>query len=168
VNVFGTFLVTQAAIRLLRNSPRASIINFVGGGEGAFPNFSAYAASKGAVARFTETAAAELRHANIAVNAIAPGAVNTKMTEAMLAAGANAGEQYEKALNQKEKNATAEKAVALVRFLCGERARDITGRVISAQWDDFERFPDYAADIVGSDIYTMRRIRPKDRGFDWE
>ncbi len=168
INVFGTFLITQTAIPLLEKSTNGTIVNFVGGGEGAFPRFSAYAASKGAIARFTETAAAELKDKNITVNAIAPGAVNTKMTEDMIAAGNNAGAQYEKALRQKEMNATPEKAVAVVRWLCSEEARTITGRIISAQWDAFEEFPAHVHDIAKSDIFTVRRILPKDRGFDWE
>ena len=167
INVFGTFLMTQACIPHLQKG--GTIINFVGGGEGAFPNFSAYASSKGAVARFTETVAAELKAKDITVNAIAPGAVNTKMTQDMIAAGQEAGAQYERALKQQEdEHATPEKAVHLALWLASPAARDITGKVLSAQWDNYERFQEHVADIKGSDIYTMRRVRPKDRGFTWE
>lgn len=167
INVFGTFVVTQACIPLLSQSKAGVVINFVGGGEGAFPNFSAYASSKGAIARFTETAAAELQMKNITVNAIAPGAVNTKMTEDMIAAGTEAGEQYHRAIKQQESEATPEKAVQLVRWLCSEDARKVTGKIISAQWDKYEEFPEHIEDIVGTDTFTIRRVRPKDRGFSW-
>lgn len=169
VNVFGTFLMTQACIPGLTKSSAGTIVNFVGGGEGAFPNFSAYAASKGAVARFTETAAAELKEKGIIVNAIAPGAVNTRMTEDMIAAGNGAGAQYQKALEQEANpSATPEKAVKLVLWLVSHAARSVTGKILSAQWDPYETFPEHASDISGSDVYTMRRVRPKDRGFTWD
>ncbi|OGG58862.1 hypothetical protein A2765_00585 [Candidatus Kaiserbacteria bacterium RIFCSPHIGHO2_01_FULL_56_24] len=168
INVFGTFLVTQACIPLLAKCG-GTIINFVGGGEGAFPNFSAYAASKGAIARFTETAATEFKAKNITVNAIAPGAVNTKMTEDMIAAGKDAGMQYQEALKQKDNDsATPEKAVRLALWLCSDASRGVSGKIISAQWDDYEKFPEHAKDIASTDVFTMRRVRPKDRGFSWE
>ncbi len=168
INVFGTFLMTQACTPLLAQGGNGTIINFVGGGEGAFPNFSAYAASKGAIARFTETIAAELKDKNITVNAIAPGAVNTKMTEDMLAAGVSAGKQYERAQKQKEDTeATPEKAVRLALWLCSEKARGVSGKIISAKWDDYEHFPEHEGELMSSDVYTMRRVQAKDRGFDW-
>lgn len=168
INVFGTFAVTQACIPLLSKSGKGVIVNFVGGGEGAFPNFSAYASSKGAIARFTETAAFELQKSDIAVNAIAPGAVNTKMTQDMIAAGVSAGEQYHRAIKQNESDATPDKAVRLVRWLCSESARGVTGKIISAQWDKYEEFPNHIEEISGTDVFTTRRVRPKDRGFSWE
>lgn len=168
INVFGTFLMTQACIPAMKKNG-GTIINFVGGGEGAFPNFSAYAASKGAIARFTETAAAELKEYSISVNAIAPGAVNTQMTKDMIEAGERAGIQYQRALAQEQNSdATPEKAVHLAQWLSSDDARGISGKIISAQWDDYEKFPAHANDIAVTDVYTMRRIRPKDRGFTWE
>ncbi|MEK7509209.1 MAG: SDR family oxidoreductase [Patescibacteria group bacterium] len=168
INVFGTFLMTHACVPLLAKRG-GTIINFVGGGEGAFPNFSAYAASKGAIARFTETAAVELKTKNITVNAIAPGPVNTKMTDNMIAAGEDAGAQYERALKQKESAAaTPEKVVRLALWLCSDASRGITGKIISAQWDDYEKFPEHRKEISSTDVYTMRRVRPKDRGLSWE
>jgi NAD(P)-dependent dehydrogenase (short-subunit alcohol dehydrogenase family) len=169
INVFGTFLMTHACVPLLAQSTSGTIINFVGGGEGAFPQFSAYAASKGAVARFTETVAAELLDKNISVNAIAPGAVNTDMTEHMIRAGEQAGAQYDRAVKQKsDETATPEKAVALARWLTSDDARTITGKIISAQWDNYTRFTEHSDEINRSDIFTMRRVRPKDRGMAWD
>lgn len=168
INVFGTFLATKLCIPALVRSGSGTVVNFVGGGEGAFPNFSAYAASKGAIARFTETAAAELKDRGVTVNAIAPGAVNTGMTDAMVAAGKSAGDQYDRALKQQESaDATPEKAVQLVEWLVSEHARATTGRILSAQWDPYRTFPEHQEDINGSDVFTMRRIRPQDRGFTW-
>ena len=108
INLFGTFLTTRAFASLMKHAqnPRKqlwTIINFVGGGEGAYPNFSSYVSAKGGVARFTETVAAELAPYNIAVNAIAPGAVNTKFLDDLIAAGPErAGKIHMKNLSSKK------------------------------------------------------------------
>ena len=68
------------------------IINLSGGGATApLPRLSAYAASKAAVVRLAETLAEEVRGAGIDVNAIAPGALNTRLLDEVLAAGPGQG-----------------------------------------------------------------------------
>jgi hypothetical protein len=52
-------------------------------------------------------------------------------------------------------------------FLVSEEGRKITGRVMSVQWDPWEHFPRYVDELMTSDIYTMRRITPKDYGKNW-
>src|SRR5207302_3533666 len=51
------------------------------------PSLSAYAASKAAIVRFTETLALEVKEFGIDVNAVAPGALATRLTDQLLAAG---------------------------------------------------------------------------------
>jgi 3-oxoacyl-[acyl-carrier protein] reductase len=171
INLFGTFLCTRTFAPLMKKSKSATIINFVGGGEGAYPHFSSYVSAKGGIARFTETAAEELKQWNIRVNAIAPGAVNTKFMEDILAAGPEkAGkEAYEKTLKQKESGGVSPEAAGkLCVFLASEVAEGITGKILSAVWDHYESFPDRRREIASTDVYTMRRVRPEWRGFDWE
>ena len=43
----------------------------------------------------------------------------------------------------------------------------ITGKLISAVWDPWENLPEYLDDLKKSDIYTLRRIVPEDRGKNW-
>jgi 3-oxoacyl-[acyl-carrier protein] reductase len=168
VNLFGTFLSVHFIAPLLKND--GTIINFVGGGEGPFPNFSSYVSSKGAIARFSETLAAELHEKGITVNAIAPGAVNTKFLEDLLAAGPEkAGKKnYEQALKQKAEGGTPpEKAAALCVFLASEEARGITGKIFSAVWDPYLDFPKHKEELETSNVYTMRRVRAEWLGFGW-
>lgn len=167
INLYGTFLMTSMLVPLLKKSKRSAIINFVGGGEGPRPNFTSYVAAKGGVARFTETVAQELIEFGITVNAIAPGAVNTKLLDDLLAAGAEkVGPEYEKSLKQKSEGGTPpEKAAALAVWLASDVSAWLTGKILSAVWDEFEEFPEHMEDIMSTDVYTMRRIRPKDRGF---
>ena len=55
---------------------------------------------------------------------------------------------------------------ALCVFLASRESDGITGKLISAQWDPWEKLHDFKADL-NSDIYTLRRIVPKDRGKTW-
>jgi NAD(P)-dependent dehydrogenase (short-subunit alcohol dehydrogenase family) len=117
---------------------RGKIINLSGGSPSPLPNFSAYAASKAAIVRLTETLAQEVEEYNIQVNAIAPGAVNTALTDALLAAGPAAGEEMlAQARRQKEDGGVPpERAAALAVFLASEASDGLSGRLISAVWDD--------------------------------
>lgn len=171
VNLFGTFLMTRAVLPAMIRARAGKIINFSGGGAlNAFPRFSAYGASKAAVVRFTETVAEEVKEYGIDVNAIAPGPVNTRLLDQALAAGEEAvgREFYAKALKQKQDGGTPpEKAADLAVFLASSRSDGLTGRVLSALWDDWRKFADLKSEIMATDIYTMRRITAKDRGKSW-
>ena len=170
INLIGTFLMMRAMVPLMKARGRGKIINFAGGGEGAYPNFSAYVASKGGIVRLTETVAAELKSFNIDVNAVAPGAVSTKLLDDLLKAGPEkVGEEtYKRSLEQKKNGGVSpEKAAELVVFLASDASNGISGRIISAVWDDYKIFPAHLKEIMESDIYTWRRIKPKDRGYNW-
>lgn len=165
VNLFGVFLALRSFVPLMKKSGGA-IVNFVGGGEGAYPNFSSYISAKGGIARLNETAAAELKRFNIRVNAIAPGAVNTKFLDDIIAAGPKkaGAENYEKSLKQKESGGVSpEKAAALAVFLASDASKELSGKIFSAVWDKYEEFPSQAKEIMGSDLFTMRRVRPEEK-----
>jgi NAD(P)-dependent dehydrogenase (short-subunit alcohol dehydrogenase family) len=88
INVCGTFNACRAAMRLWKETAvQGDIVNVssLGGIRGMqkFPGFAAYASSKHAVVGLTEALAIEGRAAGIRVNAIAPGAMRTAMTEAL-------------------------------------------------------------------------------------
>src|SRR5436190_5029126 len=105
INLFGTVLMCRELIPLLRARGYGKIINLSGGGATApLPRFSAYAASKAAVVRLTETFAEELRDAHIDVNAIAPGALNTRLLDELIAAGPErvGASFYQRSLKQRD------------------------------------------------------------------
>lgn len=170
INLFGTFLCIQAVLPIMIAKKKGKIINFSGGGAvSPRPRLSAYSASKAAVVRLTETWADEVKEYNIYINAIAPGAVNTLLLEKVLEAGETAGkEEQAKAIKQKQGGGTPpEKAAELAVFLASPKSDGLTGRLISAVWDDWPDVPKHLDEIMSSDIYTMRRMIPKDRGRDW-
>ncbi|TSC57522.1 MAG: dehydrogenases with different specificities (related to short-chain alcohol dehydrogenases) [Parcubacteria group bacterium Greene0416_79] len=169
VNLYGTMLMTRAVLPNMKKQKKGTVINFSGGGEGAFPRFSAYAASKGGIVRFTESVAEEVKEYGITMNAIAPGAVNSRLLdEALLAGRGKVGEAtYQKLLKQKEEGGVSpERAAELCVFLAS--SGQFTGKVWSAVWDDVKSAKRHAKDIMATDIYTYRRIKPSDRGYDWK
>ena len=131
---------------------------------------SAYAASKAALVRLTENLALELSGAGVDVNAIAPGALNTRLLDEMLAAGpARRGDEfYEGALRQRETGGNSlEYAAALSVFLASAASDGISGRLISAVWDDWASLAGRRTELAAGDVYTLRRIGPADRGLSW-
>ncbi|MEX2949830.1 SDR family oxidoreductase [Serratia fonticola] len=82
VNVRGTWLVSQAAVPLLAQTPHAKIVNVASDTAlwGA-PKLMAYVASKGAIISMTRSMARELGPQGICVNAIAPGLTRVEATE---------------------------------------------------------------------------------------
>jgi NAD(P)-dependent dehydrogenase (short-subunit alcohol dehydrogenase family) len=168
INLLGTFIPTRFAIDQMKKKGSGKIINLSGGGAtNPLPRLSAYAASKAAVVRLTETLAEELREHSIMVNAIAPGALNTRLLDEVLEAGPElvGSEFYEKALKQRETGgAPIEKGVALCVYLASSASDGITGKLISALWDPWENLGELRSELEKSDIYTLRRIVPEDRG----
>lgn len=172
INVFGSVLMCRAVVPHMKQSGRGKIIQLSGGGAtNPLPHLSAYAASKAAIVRFAETLAGELREFNIDVNCIAPGALNTRLLDQVLEAGPESvGEEfYRKSIRQKEQGgAPLEKGSALAVYLASAESDGITGKLISALWDPWGRLHDHRADLADTDVYTLRRIVPRDRGMTWD
>jgi len=171
INLKGTVMLCSAAARHFKKQNYGKIILLSGGGATKpMPNLSAYAASKAAVVRFGETLAYELSQFNVDVNSIAPGALNTRLLEEVLAAGPEkVGEAfYKQSVVQKESGGTSlEVGASLCVYLASSKSDGITGKLISAVWDPWKTLNQYIDDLKNSDIYTLRRITPKDRGKDW-
>jgi 3-oxoacyl-[acyl-carrier protein] reductase len=172
VNLFGTFLVLRAACRrMIEGGSGGSIVLLSGGGAASpFPNYTAYACGKVGVVRLTETASLEVASHGIRVNCVAPGFVATRLHEQTLAAGeALAGEFAAKTKAELAKGGVpASVAARTAAFLLSSRADGITGRFVAAPYDRWEQWPGHLEQIAGSDLFTLRRIVPRDRGMDWQ
>ncbi|MBV8030972.1 MAG: SDR family oxidoreductase [Betaproteobacteria bacterium] len=171
VNLLGSALLVRAALPHLKSRRYGKIIQLSGGGATKpMPGMSAYAASKAAVVRLAETLAVELAPWHIDVNCIAPGALNTRLLDDVLEAGAQAVGQaaHEAAQRQKDRGGVPlEVPAKLAVFLASPRSDGITGKLIAAVWDDWESFPEHLRELRESDVYTLRRIVARDRGFAW-
>ncbi len=171
INLKGTVLVCKFALPYLKKNGYGKIILLSGGGATKpMPCMSAYAASKAAVVRFGETLAMEVKNFNIDVNSVAPGAMNTRLLDDVLAAGPDKiGEEFfQQLLKQKaEGGAPLSKGADLCVYLASNASDGITGRLISAIWDPWENLSTYKQQLQNSDIFTLRRIIPTDRGESW-
>ncbi len=172
INLIGTFYAIKHILPHMKKRGYGKIINLSGGGATSpLPRISAYAASKAGLVRLTETVAEELRSTGIDINAIAPGALNTRLLDEVLEAGPDkVGKSfYERAVIQKnEGGAPLTKGAELSVYLASHESDGITGKLISAVWDPWPDFEKHKLDLVQSDIYTLRRVVPKDRGKSWE
>lgn len=162
VNLLGTVNCTKVVLPYMMKTRMGKIINFSGAGSGAapLPTLSAYATSKFAVVRFTEIIAEEVKDYNIQINSVAPGPVNTRLLDQVLEAKDKVDKKYlEKAKKQKETGGVPpEKATQLVLYLASDESDGITGKLISAVWDDYQNFSNRLDEIKETPIYTLRRI----------
>jgi NAD(P)-dependent dehydrogenase (short-subunit alcohol dehydrogenase family) len=162
VNLLGPALLMRAALPHLRAHGRGRIIQLSGGGATkAQPFRSAYGASKAGVVRLVETIAGEEAVHGVTVNAIAPGAINTRFLDELVAAGPErAGEAaWAEAQRQlADGGSTPERAARLAVLLASAQGAGITGRLLSAIWDDWEGLPERATEVAGSELYTLRRL----------
>lgn len=167
INLLGAVLLSRAVLPHLKRAARGKIIQLSGGGATRpLPMRSAYAASKAAVVRFIETLAEETRPYRIDVNALAPGALNTRMLDELIAAGPErlGQEQFERCLQQQRDGGVAlRRGAELAVFLGSELSNGITGKLLSAVWDPWRDLPRHLERLKGSDVYTLRRIVPADR-----
>ena len=127
VNLKGYFNYVRAAVGIFREQKSGSIVNVtsINGLRGKFGQTN-YSASKAGIIGLTKSLARELGRANVNVNAVAPGLIETdmmkdapeKVLEAALA---------EIVLGRLGK---PEEVASVVAFLCSTAARHITGQVI--------------------------------------
>ena len=171
INLFGVLLPSRAAIPHFKKAGRGKIVVLSGGGAtNPLPNISAYAASKAAVVRLMETLAEELRGFHVDVNAIAPGALATRLVDEVLAAGPErvGAAFFAKNKGWKENGAVPlELGANLAVYLASAESDGITGKLLSAQWDPWRDLQKHREELAKSDIYCLRRIVPEDRGKKW-
>jgi NAD(P)-dependent dehydrogenase (short-subunit alcohol dehydrogenase family) len=158
-NLFGVANACRAVLPHMIEKRSGKIILISGGGSAyARPNFSAYAAAKTAVVRFAETLAEEVRDHNVQVNAVAPGAAYSHMTDEVLHAGEERAGRKE--IEDAEKvrvtgGVPAEKQIALAVFLASENSNHISGKLIHVN-DDWKKFQQ---ESMRPDLFTLRRVQ---------
>jgi NAD(P)-dependent dehydrogenase (short-subunit alcohol dehydrogenase family) len=160
INLIGTYYTIYSFSKLMNKS---KIICFSGGGStSSRPNFSSYAVSKIGIVKLVEILAEELKN-NVEINAISPGAFYTNMTKEVLSNPTLSGEkEFNSSMNLSTDNTEkTEKLIKLIEFLLYNNG--ITGKLISAQWDDLDEIKKHINELKNSDVYTLRRILLTDR-----
>lgn len=156
-NLTGVMHSLRAALPHMMERRSGKIIVLTGGGSiRPRPFFSAFAASKTGVVRLVETVAEEVREHNVQINAMAPGATYTHMTDQVIQAGERAGlKEIEDAERLRVSGGThPEKQINLAMFLASECSNHISGKLLHVHddWKKLER------ENMHPEAYTLRRV----------
>jgi 3-oxoacyl-[acyl-carrier protein] reductase len=123
----GSFFCIQACVPLMRQRGRGTIVNI--GGSSAHsgrPNRCHVAAAKAGLAGMTGALATELAADNITVNCIVPGRIDTPRPDVVThAPAARHG-------SPTGRSASPQEIANLVRFLCGDECRFMSGAMLHA------------------------------------
>jgi 3-oxoacyl-[acyl-carrier protein] reductase len=129
VNLTGTFLCTRTVVPGMRERGFGRVVNLASGlATRGVPGTAAYAASKAGVVGFTRAAAADLAPHGVTVNAVAPGYVDTPMTQDF---PANLRERRMEEIGM-GRFARPDEIAAVVGFLASDEASYVTGALIQA------------------------------------
>jgi 3-oxoacyl-[acyl-carrier protein] reductase len=128
INTLSPIVLSKYVVRAMMSERAgrivnvASIIGFTG-----YSGLSVYAATKASMLGFTRSLAREVGRLGITVNAVAPGFLDTDMTHGL------AGEQREKVMRRSalHRLASVDDVANAVEFLLGDKARSITGTVLT-------------------------------------
>lgn len=159
VNLTAPVYLSQLVLQHHHKTPgsQAVIVNLSGGGA-TFPRpgFSAYAITKTALVRMTETLAGEYPQHRF--YAISPGGLMTPMIEAILRMDPSKIEKKEFA--EAERRAAhggddPRKAAELLLWLFREKPTELSGKLLHAVWDDYKNFHRYPAEVGW---WALRRV----------
>ena len=153
VNLLGAVHCCRAVLPHMKRRGHGKIVNIAGGGvgwHGFDPLKTAYITSKFALYGLTESLAGEVAGDNIQVNAVSPGPTDTRLRDALLAAGDPRKAQAA--------DLSPDACTRMVAFLGSDASGALTGKILSARWDDPERLAREIEALGRSSHATLRRI----------
>jgi short chain dehydrogenase/Enoyl-CoA hydratase/isomerase len=157
VNLLGPFLCSAAVLPEMVAHRRGRIVNIASGTAGrAFPNNSAYAASKAALVRLTDCLAAETAPYGVSVFALGPGTVRSAMSLGLERSAA--GRRWLGDAIGALRFIPAEVPAAAVVLLASGQADSLSGRWLDAA-DDIRGVALRAADVRAGDLFQLRRTK---------
>ncbi len=160
VNVRGPLVCTQLVLPGMVARRRGRIVSVTSGaGTVSTPYYTSYVTSKAALIRLTECIALETKPYGIAVFAVAPGTVRTKMTEYSL--GSHEGQTWLpwfRRIFDEHIDVPPERAAELILNLASGRADALSGRTVSI-YDDLEMLIASAGRIEEQNLYSLKLDR---------
>jgi NAD(P)-dependent dehydrogenase (short-subunit alcohol dehydrogenase family) len=155
VNLRGPFLCARAVLPAMVGRGRGRIVNIVSGTAGrAFPYDTAYASSKAALVRLTDSLAGETAGHGVSVFALGPGNVDTRMTKDLVSS--DAAHRWMGDTLDNLAFIPAEVAASAVVFLAEGHADRLSGRWLVAS-EDLAGLAECAEQIVDGDLLQLRR-----------
>lgn len=158
VNLLGPFLCARAVLASMVERGRGRIVNVASGTAGrAFPFDTAYACSKAALVRLTDSLAAETRDQGVSVFALSPGNVDTRLNREVRESEAGQrwmGDVWE----NMPPSISAGVAARAVVFLAGGEGDALSGRWLDAR-QDLAALASRAEAIIADDLYQLRLVR---------
>ena len=123
-NLSAAFRMTRRALRTMIRTRWGRVVNVASvAGQRAAPGQANYATAKAGLVALTKTVAAEVARRSVTVNAVAPGFVQTDMTEGL--------DERLLELVPARRMGTPEEVAACVRFLASEEAGYVTGAMLT-------------------------------------
>ncbi len=163
INLMGTYNLISLSAKHFRETKSGNFLAISGGGATSpMPRMTAYAASKTGVVRLVESVAKDfMEYPKVTFNSIAPGIMKTQMIDQVIDAGSDRVgiEYYKRILEFKTTGQDSlPRALGLICYLLSSEEHLITGKLISAVWDEWPRIFDDKEYRENLDIHTLRRV----------
>lgn len=165
VNVCGFVNSYKAFWRSLQRNRGFRIVSLAGGGlggPGQMARAPGYVPSKSALVTMSETVSDEVVEAGGTINVVAPGNIPTSFMKSAIEAGQSvAGEMlYSQALAREglEIGDSLTRFFRLLDFIVSEKSNHLSGRFLSARWDDPQSLLTMNQQQLSANIFKLRRI----------
>lgn len=155
VDLVAPVRILHQILKIFSDQKSGTIINLSGGGAtAARPRFAPYAIAKCALVRLTETLAVE--YPELRFYAVAPGTMKTQMTESILHLGADvAGNEFRPLQEKLDAGGDGtDRASQLISWLAETRPQQLSGKLVSAIWDNYQT----PSDLELTELWTLRRV----------
>ena len=161
INFFCNLILLQNLSKFIKNNKNLFIIFFLGV-TSYRKNLGTYSISKLSLVKLVEIASNEINNKNVRINAIAPGIIQSKMTNTTMNNKKFVSKIEIKKIERdiKHSNDSLKKLFKVINFLNSNKGKQITGKLISSKWDNIETWnKKKIKKLINNDFYNLRRVQ---------